>query len=114
MSEKQELSLATLTAGLVFLGTPFRGTQVATAPFLLASTENFLFDTQDTGILGELLQDSSALLDLLHHFSQWLLYSGTPTCCFFELLKTDYGKLFRVSRMVSTAILSGLHHRSWT
>ena len=98
--------LSISTVGIVFLGTPHRGTEASKWGELIALSGSYLgFDTKDS-ILKDLKTDSENLADLLHQFALWLFRFSVPAVCFFEQHKTDYGKRFGVpwKEMVSQRI----------
>lgn len=88
-SEKYK-SLVTETVGLVFLGTPFRGTKFSLIAESIAWFASRL--GSHNGIIKELYFDNPALLDKLHGFCQVCNKLSMPVTCFFELYETDYGR----------------------
>ena len=83
--------LATSTVGIVFLGTPHRGTKSTKWGELIACSGKALgFATEDR-ILKDLREDSETLMDLLYTFTLWLFRMSIPVVCFFEQYVTDYG-----------------------
>jgi len=86
--------LAIATVGIIFLGTPHRGTAAAKWGEIIAfSAKLFGWSTEDR-ILKDLREDSETLTDLLYEFTLWLFRMSVPTVCFFETHETDYGKRF--------------------
>jgi len=84
--------LATSTVGIVFLGTPHRGTKASKWGEWIAYTgKKFGLEMSDA-ILKDLREDSEILNDLLYYFTLWLFRMSVPTVCFFEMHKTDYGQ----------------------
>jgi len=84
--------LATSTVGIVFLGTPHRGTKASKWGEWIAYTgKKFGLEMSDA-ILKDLREDSETLNDLLYYFTLWLFRMSVPTVCFFEIHKTDYGQ----------------------
>ncbi|KAK3317734.1 hypothetical protein B0T19DRAFT_296963 [Cercophora scortea] len=83
------LSLAQSTAGVVFLGTPHRGSPAATWGLLITSLAPPGFTTEDR-ILRELDVHSATLVDRLRDFSMWLFSESVPVLCCYETLTTDY------------------------
>ena len=80
------------TVGIIFLGTPHRGTQASKWGELIAVSGKKLGFGSEDKILKDLCTDSEALTDLLYNFTLWLFRMSVPTVCFFEQHKTDYGK----------------------
>lgn len=103
------------TVGIVFLGTPHRGTKSTKWGELIAFSGKVLlgFETEDR-ILKDLREDSETLMDLLYAFTLWLFRMSIPVVCCFEQYVTDYGaKLgFKWEELVSTILglcLTGSH-----
>ncbi|RDW67573.1 hypothetical protein BP6252_08969 [Coleophoma cylindrospora] len=93
----QDRHLSFSTAGIIFLGTPHRGTKASKWGELIATSGKMLgYNTEDS-ILEDLREDSTALADVLHQFSLWLFRFSVPTVCFFEQYETDYGKRIGLS-----------------
>jgi hypothetical protein len=83
--------IAKATVGMVFLGTPHRGSECAKWGQLIAwSGKQLGLDTEDR-ILKDLQEDSEALKNVLHEFSLWLFRMSVPSICFYEQYPTDYG-----------------------
>lgn len=77
--------LAMLTAGIVFLGTPHRGSRAALWAHLLANISSALGLNAEPRILKDLEAFSETMKDLLYDFSQWIHRYQVPTWCFFEV-----------------------------
>ena len=90
--------LATSTVGVIFLGTPHRGTKVSKWGEWVAYSGKQLGLGMDDTILKDLREDSETLNDLLYTFTLWLFRMSVPTVCFFEMHKTDYGQRLGGSR----------------
>ena len=84
--------LAASTVGIVFLGTPHRGTKASKWGEWLAYTGDKLGLGTNDAILKDLREDSETLNDLLYEFTLWLSRMSVLTVCFFELHKTNYGQ----------------------
>jgi len=84
--------LATSTVGIVFLGTPHRGTKASNWGEWIAYTGKKLGLEMSDAILKDLREDSETLNFLLYNFTLWLFRMSVPTVCFFEMHKTDYGQ----------------------
>ncbi|KAK7582900.1 hypothetical protein V3481_012196 [Fusarium oxysporum f. sp. vasinfectum] len=81
--------IAECTVGVVFLGTPHRGSAAASWGALITSLAPPQF-TAEKRIMKDLEEYSGSLTDRLHDFSRWLVVESVPAVCFFELLATDY------------------------
>ena len=89
--------LALSTVGIVFLGTPHRGTKAAKWGSIVATSAKALgFGTEDS-ILKDLQEDSESSRDLLYDFTLWANRASIRLVCFFEQHETDYGKRFGVT-----------------
>ncbi|TFB01754.1 hypothetical protein CCMA1212_006453 [Trichoderma ghanense] len=86
------------TVGLVFLGTPFRGTKWQ--PFLESLVKLKAFAGSHNGIPRELGFDEPILLDKLHGFCRLLNKLSIPASCFSELYETDYGRRYGVEGVI--------------
>lgn len=82
------------TVGFISLGSPFRGTKMQSMADFAAQIM-VLTGSQRT-IIRDLAFDNATLRDKLQEFCQLCKRLSMPTCCFFELYMTDYGKRFRV------------------
>ena len=98
--------LSTSTAGIIFLGTPHRGTEASKWGELIAVCGRRLRLSTEDSILKDLRKDSNALSDLLYSFSLWLSRFSVDIVCFFEQHRTDYGKRYGISwrEMVSNHV----------
>ncbi|KHN94745.1 Peroxisomal targeting signal 1 receptor [Metarhizium album ARSEF 1941] len=113
------LSIAESTAGVIFLGTPHRGSPAARWGAMIASLASPGFVTEDR-LLKALDEQSDSLADRLRDFSRWLFSDSVPVVCAFEQLMTDYssragfvGKLLPSKELIvpeSSACIDG-HHR---
>ena len=89
--------LAMSTVGVIFLGTPHRGTQAGKwGEFVARSGKALGFGSEDS-ILRDLREDSETLRDLLYEFTLWANRIQPKLVCFFEQHKTDYGKRLGVT-----------------
>ena len=88
--------LVTSTVGIVFLGTPHRGTSAQKWGEIVAvSAKAMGFDFEDS-ILKDLREDSETLRDLLYKFSLLVNKTSIEIHCCFEQHETDYGKRYGV------------------
>ena len=86
--------LASSTVGMIFLGTPHRGTQAAKWGEIVATTARALRCGSETSILKDLREDSENSRDLLYDFTLWANRASVKIICFFEQHETDYGERF--------------------
>ena len=91
MAKTRDNPVALSTVGIVFLGTPHRGTHAANWGQILAAAGNFIGKEMEDAILKDLKEDSVVLKDVLHEFTTWLFDMSISTKCFFEQHKTDFG-----------------------
>ncbi|KAM3549052.1 hypothetical protein MY1884_008914, partial [Beauveria asiatica] len=82
-------SIAQSTVGVVFLGTPHRGSPAASWGALIASLAPPRLVTEDR-LLKDLEEQSDSQADRLRDFSRWLFSESVPAVCAFEQLVTDY------------------------
>ncbi|GJD05085.1 pfs domain-containing protein [Colletotrichum higginsianum] len=91
------------TAGVVFLGTPLRGTKWQ--PFLDSLAQLMAPAGSHRGVTKELGFDGPELRDRLHRFCRLRNRLSMPVSCFFELFETDYGQRFGIRRVVKGTIV---------
>ncbi|KAH8679338.1 hypothetical protein BGZ61DRAFT_508198 [Ilyonectria robusta] len=82
--------IAGSTVGVVFLGTPHRGSAAAAWGTLITSLAPPQFSSERR-ILEDLEERSGTSTDRLHDFSRWLFYESVSVVCCYEQLLTDYG-----------------------
>ena len=85
-----------VTAGIIFLGTPHRGTKAAIWGEVYATIGAKLGAGSYNGILKDLQEDSEALGDILESFTRWLFLEGVPVVCFYEQYETNYAKRLKI------------------
>jgi hypothetical protein len=90
--DRRHIGMATV--GIIFLGTPHRGTAATKWGELIACSAKLLGWSTHDSILKDLRKDSETLTDLLYEFTLWLFRMSVPTICFFEQHETNYGKRF--------------------
>lgn len=83
------------TAGLVFLGTPHRGSNSQSKAAVIASIASALGCGEDSSLLKSVEKDSEMLNDLLHDFTRTVNTAVIPLFCFFEQHKSDVAKILR-------------------
>lgn len=83
--------LSMLTAGIVFLGTPHRGSKASSWASMLAAGAGMLQFKTEPRILRDLEEFSETMKDLVYDFGQWIHRNQVPAWCFFEQHATDLG-----------------------
>ncbi|KAI0095716.1 vegetative incompatibility protein HET-E-1 [Nemania sp. FL0031] len=96
-------SLLDRIVGLVFLGTPFRGTKLQSFLKYLTSLMQ-PFGAYD-GITRELYYDEPRLIDKLHYFCQLCNRLSMPVACFYELYNTDLGRSFGIGGLIKEYVV---------
>ena len=95
------------TAGIVFLGTPHRGSASSNWGSLIVQSGKVLRLDGEDRILNDLKKDSETLKQVVRDFTRWLFDNSVPTVCFYEQHVTDYGSkaggLFTWKEMVCTS-----------
>jgi|SRR5271170_3537378 len=101
--------LVSSTVGVIFLGTPHRGSEASTwGGYVAACAKEVGLGSEDS-ILKDLRQDSESLRDTLYNFTLLVNKMSILITCFFEQHETDYLKRFglRWKQMVGN-LWSGL------
>ena len=80
--------------GIIFLGTPHRGTQAAKWGEFVAKSGKAMGLGAETSIMKDLRADSENLKDLLYEFTLWANRARLSLVCYFEQHATDYAKRF--------------------
>ena len=83
------------TAGLIFLGTPHRGSNSQSKAALLASIAATLHCGEESSLLKAVEKDSEMLKDLLYDFTRTVNTASIPLFCFFEQHKSDVAKIVK-------------------
>jgi hypothetical protein len=86
--------LTSSTVGIVFLGTPHRGTEAAKWGEIVATSAKALGFGFEDSILKDLRKDSENLRDLLYKFTLWANRTRLSIVCFYEQHKSDYLKRY--------------------
>ncbi|KAJ6780463.1 hypothetical protein PWT90_01829 [Aphanocladium album] len=110
------LSIAESTIGVLFMGTPHRGSRAASWGALIATLAPPGIVTEDR-LLRDLKALSDSQADRLRDFSHWLFSESVQVVCAFEQLVTDYssrvgvvGKLLGIRELIvpeSSACIDG-------
>lgn len=82
-------------AGVVFLGTPRRGSNSQSKASVLASIASSMALGEHSNLLKVLDKDSEILADLLHDFTRTVNTVAIPLFCFFEQHKSDIAKVVK-------------------
>lgn len=90
LHERENIAMA--TAGVLFFGTPHRGSKDAFWGRIIAELGNYSGFGSYDAIIKDLEEDSTNQIDLLHNFSVWLRKMPVEIVCFFELKPADYGQ----------------------
>ncbi|KAJ6014715.1 TPR-like protein [Penicillium herquei] len=99
-----------VTVGLIFLGSPFRGSKLQWYASIAAWSMTGA--GSHGGILQDLTYDNSALRDRLQEFCKIREKMAIPTSCFYEIDETDYGHKVGVRRGYVKGMVSGSHPSS--
>jgi hypothetical protein len=87
----KEKSIAEKTAGIIFLGTPHRGSASSNWGRLIVQSGKILKLDGEDRILNDLKIYSEPLKQVVREFTKWLFDNSVPTVCFYEQYTTDYG-----------------------
>jgi hypothetical protein len=82
-------------AGIIFLGTPHRGSNYQSKASIIATIASIVGVGERSQVLKSIEKDSDTLTDMIHDFTRLANSSSIPLFCFFEQHKSDAAKLFR-------------------
>ncbi|KAI1092264.1 hypothetical protein F5B19DRAFT_210405 [Rostrohypoxylon terebratum] len=101
------------TAGFLALGTPFRGTEMQSLAAIVTQCLKFL--GSHDGLTADLNLDNDHLADKVNDFCVLKNQLGIPSYCFFELLKSDYGKKDKIPGLFKKIIVqeASAHIPGW-
>lgn len=88
------LYLTMSAIGVIFLGTPHRGSPSSKWGEILVRCGRTLGLKSDDRILKDLHESSEVLTDLLYPFTIWLFRMSVDVFCFYEQHETNYGERF--------------------
>ncbi|MCJ1472419.1 hypothetical protein MMC13_001067 [Lambiella insularis] len=93
-------------AGVIFLGTPHRGSNSQSKASVIASIASAISYGEHSSLLKVVEKDSEMLADLLHDFTRTVNTVSIPVFCFFEQHRSDVGKIlkFKGSRILVPSI----------
>lgn len=80
------------TVGIVFLGSPLKGTRLADWGHLVAIVGRELGYGSNPYVVGALREGEESMTDLLNNFTRWVQKKQVTVCCFFEAAPTSYSK----------------------
>jgi len=92
LSPEDYPGIITSTTGIIFLGTPHRGSQSQPKAELIATIASAAGLGEKSSLLRTLQPDSEALNDLLYDFSRVVNIASIPLFCFFEQRKSAVAK----------------------
>jgi hypothetical protein len=93
------------TSGVVFLGTPHRGSKLQPWGSIVADILGTFGYDSHKGILDDLKFDSPKLRDLLREFSIIANRLQIVIYCFFELFDTDFGQRFQIPGLITGMVV---------
>lgn len=82
-------------AGIVFLGTPHRGSPSQSKASIIATVASAFNCGEKSALLRAVEKDSEMLQDLLHDFTRTVNTAAIPLFCFFEQHKSDVAKILK-------------------
>ena len=93
-------------AGIIFLGTPHRGSNSQSKASVIASIASAVSCGEHSSLLKAVEKDSEMLADLLHDFTRTVITISIPLFCFFEQHKSDVAKIlkFRGSKVLMPSV----------
>jgi hypothetical protein len=102
LHEENYPSIIRSVAGVVFLGTPHRGSNSQSKASVIASIASAVSLGEHSSLLKVVDKDSEILADLLHDFTRTANTLSIPLFCFFEQHKSDVTKVlkFKGSKML--------------
>ena len=89
------------TAGVVFLGTPLRGTRVASIAGWIALLRELMHKETSETLLQGLRENANSLDNMVHHFAMMTIENKLQIRCFYETRKTQVATV--VSRTLAGA-----------
>lgn len=82
-------------AGIIFLGTPHRGSQTQSKASIIAKIASILGQGEQSSLLKAVEKDSEMLNDLVHDFTRVVNKASIELFCFFEQQKSDVTKILK-------------------
>jgi hypothetical protein len=81
--------------GIIFLGTPHRGSQTQSKASIIARIASTLGQGEHSSLLKAVEKDSEMLNDLVHDFTRVVNKASIQLLCFFEQQKSDVAKILK-------------------
>ena len=91
-------------AGIVFLGTPFRGSKAQTYAKIIGTIMSHLNDRGNSKIYDLTDAKSQEQKDQLHNFVHIAFHQAIPICCFYEQHKSDLTRILRAPKAISKKV----------
>ena len=109
-SDRHAGDLIHCISGIIFLGTPFRGSEAQKYADIIGNILSGL-GLGNSKVYEMVSPHSQALKDQLNDFVRIINHQGIPTFCFFEKQKSDVGRIIKspLSRSVRKLILPNAH-----
>jgi len=82
-------------AGVVFLGTPHKGSATQSKAAIIASIASAFGQAESSSLLRAVEKDSEMLNDLLHDFTRVVNKAAIPLFCFFEQRKSNLARMIK-------------------
>ena len=101
LHEEDYPSIIRSVAGVVFLGTPHRGSGSQSKASVIASIASAVSLGEHSSLLKVVEKDSEMLVDLLHDFTRTVNTMSIPLFCFFEQHKSDIAKVLKFKGLPS-------------
>lgn len=95
LHEEDYPSFVRSVAGVVFLGTPHRGSSLQSKASVIASIASAVGLGEQSSLLKIAEKDSEMLADLLHDFTRTVDSMSMPLFCFFEQHKSDVARVLK-------------------
>jgi hypothetical protein len=95
LHDEDYLNIFHSVAGIIFLGTPHRGSQTQSKASIIASIASTIGQGEQSSLLKAVEKDSEMLNDLVHDFTRVVINASIRLSCFFEQQKSDVAKILR-------------------
>lgn len=95
-AEREPRDIVDCVAGIVFLGTPFRGSQAQTYAKMIGTIWSYM-ERGNSKIYDLTEPNSQEQRDQLNNFVRIVNRQAIPICCFYEQHKSDLGRIIKAS-----------------